>query len=367
MFTWIDRVDLALKDAGESGRGKGADSALYYILGNKLMENAARWWVNMNRQLPKQKRMWSTLKRSLSRRYGEKKDNSAAEWRVSMRPMMPGETYADFAARLRDVVGPVAMAASSGAAARSPISVRLTAAAISCRVTATSSSSLLVGHGAEGLPPSSTRACSPATTVVNWLKAEASAATSVTVAATALFSSCRSSGVSAASVTARGVSALASSCVIAGATVAVVTASSAAGAALLVSGHTSFAGGESRTSEPSSSSSSLSLRASVSLVLRLMTRLVFPDLVVALVRVGVRLVIATFFAVGEHLDTLLYRPCMTIMCWSSYLARTAGQILYSRYGFLSESTVVSTPYWPSEITESPPAGSSVLPRPLLFY
>ncbi|KAE9067481.1 hypothetical protein PF006_g29993 [Phytophthora fragariae] len=69
------------------------------------MENAARWWVNMNRQLPKRKRTWSNLKKGLLRRYGEKKDKSAAEWRVSMRPMMPGETYADFAAGLRDVVG----------------------------------------------------------------------------------------------------------------------------------------------------------------------------------------------------------------------------------------------------------------------
>ncbi|KAE8965286.1 hypothetical protein PR001_g28779 [Phytophthora rubi] len=103
--TWIDRVDLALKGAEESGRGKWSDSALYCILGNKLMENAARWWVNMNRQLPKRKRTWSNLKKGLLRRYGEKKDKSAAEWRVSMRPMMPGETYADFAAGLRDVVG----------------------------------------------------------------------------------------------------------------------------------------------------------------------------------------------------------------------------------------------------------------------
>ncbi|KAE9064815.1 hypothetical protein PF010_g28466 [Phytophthora fragariae] len=103
--TWIDRVDPALKGAEESGRGKWSDSVLYYILGNKLMENAARWWVNMNRQLPKRKRTWSNLKKGLLRRYGETKDKSAAEWRVSMRPMMPGETYADFAAGLRDVVG----------------------------------------------------------------------------------------------------------------------------------------------------------------------------------------------------------------------------------------------------------------------
>ncbi|EGZ16795.1 hypothetical protein PHYSODRAFT_379416, partial [Phytophthora sojae] len=83
-----------------------SDTALYYILGNKLMEDAAKWWVSMNRRLPKRKRTWSNLKKALLRRYGERKDKSAAEWRVNMRPLMPGETYADFAAELRDVIGP---------------------------------------------------------------------------------------------------------------------------------------------------------------------------------------------------------------------------------------------------------------------
>ncbi|EGZ04816.1 hypothetical protein PHYSODRAFT_398273, partial [Phytophthora sojae] len=103
--TWIDRVDLALRGAKESGRGQWSGKALYYILGNKLMEDAARWWVNMNRRLPERQRTWKNLKKALLRRYGERKDKSAAEWRVGMRPMMPGETYADFAAGLRDVVG----------------------------------------------------------------------------------------------------------------------------------------------------------------------------------------------------------------------------------------------------------------------
>ncbi|ETP05179.1 hypothetical protein F441_18173 [Phytophthora nicotianae CJ01A1] len=103
--TWIDRVDLALKGAAESGRGEWPDHALYFILGNKLMDNAARWWVNMNRRLPSRDRTWTYLKKALLRRYGEKLDKSAAEWRVNMSRMMPGETYSDFAAALRDVVG----------------------------------------------------------------------------------------------------------------------------------------------------------------------------------------------------------------------------------------------------------------------
>ncbi|KAE9107067.1 hypothetical protein PF005_g21439 [Phytophthora fragariae] len=48
--TWIDRVDLALKGAEMSGRGKWSDHELYFILGNKLLENAASWWVDINRR-----------------------------------------------------------------------------------------------------------------------------------------------------------------------------------------------------------------------------------------------------------------------------------------------------------------------------
>ncbi|GMF19388.1 unnamed protein product [Phytophthora fragariaefolia] len=103
--TWIDRVDLALKDAEESGRGRWSDKSLYFILGNKLMENAAKRWVDMDRRMPGRKRTWANLKTALLRRDCEKLDKSAAEWRVSMRRIMPGETHADFAASLRDVVG----------------------------------------------------------------------------------------------------------------------------------------------------------------------------------------------------------------------------------------------------------------------
>ncbi|ETM30633.1 hypothetical protein L914_21691, partial [Phytophthora nicotianae] len=103
--TWIDRVDLALKGAEESGRGRWSDKALYYILGNKLMENAATWWVNRNRSTPTREKTWTHLKEALLQRYAEKLDKSQAEWRVSMRRFLPGESYADFAAGLREVIG----------------------------------------------------------------------------------------------------------------------------------------------------------------------------------------------------------------------------------------------------------------------
>ncbi|GMF57766.1 unnamed protein product [Phytophthora fragariaefolia] len=105
VFTWIYRVDLALKGAEVLGRCKWSGRALYFILGNKLLENAATWWVDMNRRMPESEKTWKNLKKALLRRYGEKLDKSTAKWRVSMRRMMPGETYADFAAGLRSCVG----------------------------------------------------------------------------------------------------------------------------------------------------------------------------------------------------------------------------------------------------------------------
>ncbi|ETM37467.1 hypothetical protein L914_15981, partial [Phytophthora nicotianae] len=59
----------------------------------------------MDRRLTDHRRTWTYLKKALLRRYGERLDKSVAKWRVSMRRMMPGETYADFAAALREVVG----------------------------------------------------------------------------------------------------------------------------------------------------------------------------------------------------------------------------------------------------------------------
>ncbi|GMF48302.1 unnamed protein product [Phytophthora fragariaefolia] len=69
--TWIDRVDLALKGAELSGHGKWSDHELYFILGNKLLENAASWWVDINRGMPERDKTWKKLKKALLRRYGE--------------------------------------------------------------------------------------------------------------------------------------------------------------------------------------------------------------------------------------------------------------------------------------------------------
>lgn len=54
--TWVDRVEIVLKGAEESGRGTWLDKALYFILENKLMDNAAKWWVDMNRWLKERRR-----------------------------------------------------------------------------------------------------------------------------------------------------------------------------------------------------------------------------------------------------------------------------------------------------------------------
>ncbi|KAE9038086.1 hypothetical protein PR001_g8116 [Phytophthora rubi] len=103
--TWIARVDLALEGARLSGRGDWTNQELYYILGNKLQDSAARWWVQLDRKLRDNERTWTKLKSSLLRRNVERPDKAMAEWRVGQRRMMPGETYADFAAALRDLCG----------------------------------------------------------------------------------------------------------------------------------------------------------------------------------------------------------------------------------------------------------------------
>ncbi|ETO74365.1 hypothetical protein F444_09880 [Phytophthora nicotianae P1976] len=77
------------------------------------MESAARWWVNMDRRLKPHERTWTNLKRGLLRRYAPRLDLAMAEWRVNSRTMGAGETYADFAAGLRE------------AADRNPVSERV--------------------------------------------------------------------------------------------------------------------------------------------------------------------------------------------------------------------------------------------------
>ncbi|OWZ11417.1 hypothetical protein PHMEG_00015563 [Phytophthora megakarya] len=103
--TWKARVELMLTGARISGRVEWTDQELYYILGPKLLESAGRWWVQLDRKLHDRDRTWSTLKTSLTNQYGERPHKSMAEWRVVQRRMVPGETYADFAAALRDLCG----------------------------------------------------------------------------------------------------------------------------------------------------------------------------------------------------------------------------------------------------------------------
>ncbi|GMF52611.1 unnamed protein product [Phytophthora fragariaefolia] len=80
------RLDLALEGARFSGRGDWTDHELYYILGNKLQDSAARWWVQLDRKLRDNERTWTRLKSSLLRRYGERLDKAMTEWRVDQRP-----------------------------------------------------------------------------------------------------------------------------------------------------------------------------------------------------------------------------------------------------------------------------------------
>ncbi|KAJ8579185.1 hypothetical protein ON010_g6 [Phytophthora cinnamomi] len=89
--TWINRMDLNLKGAEESGRGSWMDRNLYFIIGGKLQDDAARWWVNLNRRLRESKKRWTYLRKALLRRYGERMDKSAADWRGNSRVWTRGK------------------------------------------------------------------------------------------------------------------------------------------------------------------------------------------------------------------------------------------------------------------------------------
>ncbi|GMF28835.1 unnamed protein product [Phytophthora fragariaefolia] len=77
--TWIAKVDLAVEGVSVSGRGEWADKELYFIVGNKLQDNAAIWWVQMDQELPDPEKTWTRLKSALMRRYGELPDQAMAE------------------------------------------------------------------------------------------------------------------------------------------------------------------------------------------------------------------------------------------------------------------------------------------------
>ncbi|GMF24427.1 unnamed protein product [Phytophthora fragariaefolia] len=75
------------------------------MVGNKLQDDAAKSWVQINKELVDHERTWTKLKEALVRMYGERPDLAQAEWRVMQRTMQPGETFAYFSSGLRDAAG----------------------------------------------------------------------------------------------------------------------------------------------------------------------------------------------------------------------------------------------------------------------
>jgi hypothetical protein len=61
------------------------DAELYFIVGNKWLDDAAGWWVQMDQELPVEEKTWTRLKSALMRRYRERPDQAMAEWRVYQR------------------------------------------------------------------------------------------------------------------------------------------------------------------------------------------------------------------------------------------------------------------------------------------
>ncbi|ETL24394.1 hypothetical protein L916_21591 [Phytophthora nicotianae] len=101
--TLIAKVDSALEGTRVSDQGEWTDEELYYILSNKLQDtpqgSGSRWTKNCPGANV------DNVEDGLTTTIRERPDKSAAEWRVSRRRMMPGETYVDFAAGLRDLTG----------------------------------------------------------------------------------------------------------------------------------------------------------------------------------------------------------------------------------------------------------------------
>ncbi|KAE9359808.1 hypothetical protein PR003_g558 [Phytophthora rubi] len=50
--TWIAKVELAVEGARGSWRGNWTDEELYFVVGNKLQDKAAGWWVKWTRRCP---------------------------------------------------------------------------------------------------------------------------------------------------------------------------------------------------------------------------------------------------------------------------------------------------------------------------
>ncbi|KAG2884667.1 hypothetical protein PC117_g25771 [Phytophthora cactorum] len=65
---WIAKVDLAVEGARISGRGDWSDEELYYVVGNKLQDVAAKSWVQIHKELARHERTWTKLKEALVRR-----------------------------------------------------------------------------------------------------------------------------------------------------------------------------------------------------------------------------------------------------------------------------------------------------------
>ncbi|GMF62846.1 unnamed protein product [Phytophthora fragariaefolia] len=103
--TWIAKVDLAVEGARISNRGDWTDEELYYVVGNKLQDDAAKSWVQINMELARHDCTWRKLKEALLRRYGERPDLAQAEWRVMQRTVQPGKTFADFASGIHYAAG----------------------------------------------------------------------------------------------------------------------------------------------------------------------------------------------------------------------------------------------------------------------
>lgn len=106
---WVDNVDMVIREAEETGRGGWTDRELYTKLGQLLGESAFDWRVSIDRQLVHGRRTdlmtWTYLKKLLLQRFGVRRKRADVELLVTQRGKFGTETYMDYAAQLRQIVG----------------------------------------------------------------------------------------------------------------------------------------------------------------------------------------------------------------------------------------------------------------------
>lgn len=105
IHSWLERIAIMLRGAAIQSQGTWRDDELFFIVGGLLKGDAADWLVSVHRQLDDQAKTFTHLRQLLTQRYGERPNVTAAKARMYQTWWTAGQTFSDYAALLRRVVG----------------------------------------------------------------------------------------------------------------------------------------------------------------------------------------------------------------------------------------------------------------------